>query len=195
MLRKIVSINEEKCNGCGACVKACHEGAIKIENGKAILVNDSYCDGLGDCLPACPMDALVITEKDVIPYALKSQQKIEHSNWPMQMKLISPQMSFLEGADLVIAASCTAFASPHFHQDFGQGKTLIIGCPKLDGVDYSIQLAQIMMAHTIQSITLVRMEVPCCGGLVMAVQKAMTQTGCQCPFTIKVISTNGEAML
>lgn len=195
MLRKIVSINEEKCNGCGACVKACHEGAIKIENGKAILISDSYCDGLGDCLPACPMDALVITEKDVLPYELKSQPKIEHSNWPVQMKLISPQMSFFEGADLVIAASCTAFAYPHFHQDFGQGKSIIIGCPKLDGVDYSIKLAQILTYHTIKSITLVRMEVPCCGGLVVAVQKAMAQSGSQCPLTIKVISTSGEVLL
>ncbi len=195
MLRKIVSINEEKCNGCGACVKACHEGAIKIENGKAILISDTYCDGLGDCLPACPMNALDITEKEVAPYIAVNLQPKKLHNWPVQMKLISPQMSFFEEANLVIAASCTAFAYPNFHQDFGQEKTIVIGCPKLDGVDYSIKLAQIMTYHSIKSITLVRMEVPCCGGLVVAVQKAMAQSGCQCSLTIKVISTNGEVLL
>ena len=214
MIRKIIQIDEEKCNGCGACAAACHESAIGMVDGKAKLLRDDYCDGLGDCLPACPTGAITFVEREAAAYdeaaVLANQQKkaaIQHAaggcpgsrmrqmkretnekittvkpqselqQWPVQIKLVPTQAPYFDGAKLLIAADCTAYAYANFHQDFIKGKIVLVGCPKLDSVDYSEKLEEIIRSNNISSVTVVRMEVPCCGGLEMAAKKALQNSG------------------
>ena len=169
MIRKIIQIDKEKCNGCGACALACHEGAIEMVNGKAKLVRDDYCDGLGDCLPACPTNAISFIEREALPYddvAVKKNQSVNQlSQWPVQIKLAPVNAPYFNGANLLIAADCTAYAFADFHHRFIRSRITLVGCPKLDAVDYSEKLAEIFKNNDIQSITVVRMEVPCCGGM------------------------------
>lgn len=205
MLRKIIQINEQKCNGCGLCVTACHEGAIGLVDGKAKLLREDYCDGLGDCLPACPMNAISFEMREAPAYdhqavmAAKKQKeavtvKIPSAleNFPVQMKLLPPNASCFADADLLIAADCTAFAYGSFHSDFMAGKVTMIGCPKLDGISYEPKLTQILENNDIRSITLVRMQVPCCGGLAFAVKNALANSGKQIPYREVIISPDGR---
>ena len=206
MIRKIITIDRDACNGCGLCVNACHEGAIGIQDGKAVLLREDYCDGLGDCLPACPMNAISFEEREAAAYneAAVLAAKKAHSaaepvpsmlqNFPVQLKLVSPNAPWLNGADLLIAADCCAFAYGNFHRDFIDGKAVLIGCPKLDGVDYSQKLADILENNQIRSITVVRMQVPCCGGLPFAVQKALEDSGKQIPMQTVIISPQGQIL-
>lgn len=247
-LRKIITIDEEACNGCGLCVDACHEGAIALVDGKAKLMFENYCDGLGDCLPACPMNAISFEEREAAPYdeaaVLAAQQKAKApsttaqteeklpcgcpgtlaqtlkasgeinremkcssgveevplkmpsqlTQWPVQIKLVSPQAPYFAGADVLIAADCTAFAYGSFHQDFMAGKVTIIGCPKLDAVDYTEKLTEIMSLNDIKSITVTRMEVPCCGGLEQAVRNAASASGKDIPVSVITISMDGKIL-
>ena len=200
MIRKIITIDAEKCNGCGLCARACHEGAIGIRDGKAVLLREDYCDGLGDCLPACPTGAITFTQREAAPYneaavqAAKAETASQLQNFPVQLKLVAPNAPWLRNAHLLIAADCTAFASGSFHKDFMQGKVTLIGCPKLDGVDYSEKLRQIFENNPIQSITVVRMQVPCCGGLPYFVQTALEASGKQIPLEIITLNPNGSPM-
>lgn len=221
MIRKIITINEEKCNGCGLCAEACHEGAIGMVNGKAKLLRDDYCDGLGDCLPACPTSAITFEEREAADYdeaaveahkarraAAKFKAKgsraagasgaseaapIESqlANWPVQIKLAPIQAPYFEDADLLIAADCSAYAYGNFHKDFIEGKITLMGCPKLDMVDYSEKLTELFASNTIRSITLTRMEVPCCGGLEYAVKQAIAASGKDIPLKVVTIGING----
>lgn len=204
MIRKIITIDDEKCNGCGLCVKACHEGAIGMVDGKAKLLREDYCDGLGDCLPACPMDAISFEEREAPAYneaavlAAKQKQPTLHhvpsqlQNFPIQLKLAPINAPYFSGADLLIAADCTAYAYGNFHNRFMAGKVTLIGCPKLDGVNYAEKLEQILRHNDIRSITVARMTVPCCGGLPFAVQNALTASGKDIPLQVVTISPNGE---
>ena len=194
MIRRIIQIDGEKCNGCGLCAKACHEGAIGIRDGKATLLRDDYCDGLGDCLPACPMGAITFVEREAAEYneAAVSAAKSKLSQWPVQIKLVSIKAPWLDSADLLIAADCTAFAYANFHRDFMENRITLAGCPKLDGVDYSVKLTEIFKNNDIRSVTVVRMEVPCCGGLEFAVKKALQQSGKILPCNIVTLSVNGQ---
>lgn len=227
MIRKIIKIDEEKCNGCGACVSACHEGAIGLVDGKAKLMRDDYCDGLGDCLPSCPTGAISFEQREAADYNEKAVMenrlkkhgianhggcpgsklsRIMHghgshtdikaesrlSQWPVQIKLVPVNAPYFDGADLLIAADCTAFAYGNFHNDFIKDKITLIGCPKLDSVDYSEKLTAILAVNDIKSVTVVRMEVPCCGGIQMAVQKALDASGKNVPLNVTVISTDGK---
>lgn len=206
MIRKIITIDRDACNGCGLCAKACHEGAIGILDGKAVLLREDYCDGLGDCLPACPMNAISFEEREAAAYneaavlaAKKAQSAAEPvpgmlQNFPVQLKLVSPNAPWLSDADLLIAADCCAFAYGNFHRDFIDGKAVLIGCPKLDGVDYSQKLADILENNQIRSITVVRMQVPCCGGLPFAVQRALDSSGKQIPMQTVIISPQGQIL-
>lgn len=223
MIRKIIQIDKEKCNGCGACARACHEGAIGMENGKAVLLRDDYCDGLGDCLPTCPTGAVSFVEREAAPYdeaavARRMQQghsgcpgqKMHRMNsampvgqqdrasclgqWPVQIKLVPVNAPFFNGAHLLIAADCTAFAYARMHQEFMHGRVTLIGCPKLDGIDYSEKLAAILQENDIASITVVRMEVPCCGGLSNAVQKALMNSGRAVECRVVTISIDGRIL-
>ena len=201
MIRKIIEINEEKCNGCGLCAQACHEGAIGMVNGKAKLLRDDYCDGLGDCLPACPTGAISFVEREAAAYdeaAVKehmARKKLSVlRNWPVQIKLAPMQADYYHEADLLIAADCTAFAYGNFHQDFIRNKVTLVGCPKLDGIDYSMKLMRILQFNDVKSITVVRMEVPCCGGLDFAVRKAIKESGKDIPLQIVTISTDGSIL-
>ncbi len=201
MIRKIIKIDEEKCNGCGRCASACHEGAIGMVNGKAKLLREDYCDGLGDCLPACPTNAISFEEREAPAYneaavlAAKQHksapQESQLCNFPIQIKLLPPSAPYFNDADLLIAADCTAYAYADFHKDFMRGRVTMIACPKLDSVDYSEKLTQIFTNHTPCSVTVVRMTVPCCGGLPYAVQKAIDQSGKQIPLQIITINPNG----
>ena len=230
MIRKIITINEEKCNGCGLCAEACHEGAIGMVNGKAKLLRDDYCDGLGDCLPACPTGAITFEEREAADYdeaaveahkarraAAKFKAKGSGSagaadaagataasgmseaapiesqlaNWPVQIKLAPIQAPYFEDADLLIAADCSAYAYGNFHKDFIEGKITLMGCPKLDMVDYSEKLTELFASNTIRSITLTRMEVPCCGGLEYAVKQAIAASGKDIPLKVVTIGING----
>lgn len=231
MIRKIIQINEETCNGCGACADACHEGAIGMVNGKAKLLRDDYCDGLGDCLPACPMGAITFVEREAAQYneqAVK-ENKVRLSceaphhtgcpgqqmrrfdqeekppvsdvrpisrlgQWPCQIKLVPVNAPFFSGAKLLIAADCTAYAYASMHQDFMKGKITLIGCPKLDSIDYSEKLTEIVRQNDIHGITVVRMEVPCCGGLEAAVKKSLQDSGKFIPWQIVTISTDGRIL-
>ena len=231
MIRKIITINEEKCNGCGLCAEACHEGAIGMVNGKAKLLRDDYCDGLGDCLPACPTGAITFEEREAADYdeaaveahkakraaakfkakesgaadasgsaaatdaanAAGSPAPIESqlANWPVQIKLAPIQAPYFEDADLLIAADCSAYAYGNFHKDFIEGKITLMVCPKLDMVDYSEKLTEMFASNTIRSITLTRMEVPCCGGLEYAVKQAIAASGKDIPLKVVTIGING----
>ena len=238
MIRKIIRIDKEKCNGCGACAKACHEGAIDIIDGKAELVREHFCDGLGDCLPECPTGAISFEEREAPEYdekAVKEAQKkilaknrtmathvgcpgsksmqIQRKeiaetkksastadqvsrlqNWPVQIKLAPVSAPYFNDAKLLIAADCTAYAYASFHQDFIRNKITLIGCPKLDQVDYSEKLTAIIQNNDIQSVTIVRMEVPCCGGLEMAAKKALQNSGKFIPWQVVTISIDGKIM-
>ena len=231
MIRKIIHIDEEKCNGCGACVTACHEGAIGLVNGKAKLMRDDYCDGFGECLPGCPTGAITFEEREAAAYdeqaVLENKQKKAaapaHSGcpghqmhqfdrkptpasaagaampsqlgqWPCQIKLVPVNAPYFDGAKLLIAADCTAYAYANIHQEFMKGKITLIGCPKLDEVDYSEKLTQIIRENNIQSVTVVRMEVPCCGGLERAAKVALQNSGKFIPWQVITISIDGNIL-
>ena len=247
MKRKIVSIDEHLCNGCGLCVSACHEGAIQLVNGKARLISDSYCDGLGDCLPACPVDAIKIIEREAADYdeaavaarmaaatghahaapapaaakpplpcgcpgqmaksiarkpaaeapaaEVAATAPVAHlANWPVQIKLVNPRAPYLQNAALLIAADCTAFAYPDIHRRFMRNKVTLIGCPKLDEGDYAEKLTAILQANDIKSVTVLRMEVPCCGGIASATMRALQASGKMIPWQVVTISTDGAIL-
>ena len=198
MIRRIIEIDEDKCNGCGACAAACHEGAIGMVDGKAKLLRDDYCDGLGDCLPTCPTGAIRFVEREAAAYdeqaVLENQKKAapaviqpsQLAQWPCQIKLVPVNAPYFQGAKLLIAADCTAYAYANVHQEFMRGKVTIIGCPKLDDVDYSEKLTQILENNDIKSVTILRMEVPCCGGLEMAAKKALKESGKFIPWQVSI---------
>ena len=203
MIRKIIVIDEERCDGCGICANACHEGAIGIVGGKAKLLREDYCDGLGDCLPACPQQAIQFEMREAPAYneqavlAAKQQKETGDApncllNFPVQLKLVPPNAPYFNGADLLIAADCTAFAYGNFHRDFMAGKVTLIGCPKLDMVNYADKLTQIFENSDIRSITVVRMTVPCCGGLPFAVKTALQNAGKDILLNIITLSPNGQ---
>lgn len=240
MKRKIVQIDEEKCNGCGLCIDACHEGALQLVDGKARLVSESYCDGLGDCLPECPADAITIEERDALPFDeeavkqyMEAQQETAEDTlacgcpgttvrlitpgpslinlpdsrtmgqsandsqlrqWPCQIKLVPVNAPYFDNADLLIAADCTAYAYPNIHNDYLKNRITLIGCPKLDDVEYADKLTQILSQHELKSITVLRMEVPCCTGLVNSVKKAIKDSGQIVPWSIVTISTDGRVL-
>ena len=230
MLRKIIKIDEEKCNGCGACASACHEGAIGMVNGKAKLTREDYCDGLGDCLPACPTNAISFEEREAPAYneaavlASKQKKAVPHfggcpgsqaksfrrdaapaparaaqaqsrlSQWPCQIKLVPVNAPYFEDANLLVAADCTAFAYGNFHEDFIRNHITLIGCPKLDEGDYAEKLTQIIRNNNIKSVKVVRMEVPCCGGLENAVKRALQASGKFIPWQVVTISTDGRIL-
>ena len=200
MIRRIITIDENKCNGCGLCADACHEGAIGIVDGKAKLLREDYCDGLGDCLPACPMNAITFEEREAPAYneavvlAAKEAKSLQLRNFPVQIKLAPVNAPWFEDADLLIAADCTAFAYPDFHRDFIRGKVVLIGCPKLDAVNYAEKLTQIFRYNNIRSITVTRMTVPCCGGLTMAVKNAIAASGKDIPLNIVTIRPDGQTV-
>ena len=226
VIRKIIVIDEEKCNGCGLCAAACHEGAIGMVNGKARLLREDYCDGLGDCLPACPAGAISFEEREAAPYdaaavaaakagaahahpaggcpsaaartlrpgsapAGEARMESQLVNWPVQIQLLPLRAPYLQGADVLIAADCTAFAYANLHADFLRGRVTLIGCPKLDGVDYAEKLAQVFLQNEIRSVTVLRMEVPCCGGLAAAVQRALAASGRDIPLTVRIVGIDG----
>ena len=229
MIRRIIKIDQEKCNGCGACATACHEGAIDMVNGKAVLTREDYCDGLGDCLPNCPTGAITFEEREAPAYneaAVKAAQSLKRAQacgcpgeqaktiaepqssaaqvtmaapselrqWPVQIKLVPVNAPFFDGAKLLIAADCTAYAYGNFHQEFIRGHVTLIGCPKLDAVDYSEKLAQIIAQNDIRSITVTRMEVPCCGGIEHAVKQALAKSGKLIPWQVVTISADGRIL-
>jgi ferredoxin len=195
MKRKIIEIDEAKCNGCGACAKACHEGAIAMIDGKAKLVRDDFCDGFGDCLPQCPTGAIKFIEREAAAYDEKAVAATSRlAQWPCQIRLVPPNAPFFNGAELLIAADCTAYAYANFHQAFMRGRVTIIGCPKLDPVDYSEKLTEILRLNDIRSVTLVRMEVPCCGGLEHAAQLALRASGKRIPWQVVTISRTGQIL-
>ena len=228
MIRRIITIDEKKCNGCGLCADACHEGAIGIVDNKAKLLREDYCDGLGDCLPACPMNAISFEEREAPAYneaAVLAAKKQKHSGcqsggcpgsraadiqraqsgiavkaqsqlrqWPVQIKLVPLYAPFYNGADLLIAADCTAYAYGDFHNDFIRNRITLIGCPKLDAVDYTQKLTAILSGNDIKSVTVVRMEVPCCGGIEFAARQAVERSGKNIPIQVITISTDGEIL-
>ena len=213
MKRRVIHIDQDKCNGWGACASACHEGAIGMVNGKARLMRDDYCDGLGDCLPACPTNAITFVEREAAPYdeaavqankaALKAGKAVDTAfaptvsrlqQWPVQIKLAPVNAPYFNGAQLLIAADCTAYAYAGFHEKFMKGHVTLIGCPKLDAIDYSEKLTEIFRNNDIRSISVVRMEVPCCGGMTYAVQKAIANSGKDIPCKVTVLSINGDIL-
>lgn len=236
MIRKIINIDEDKCNGCGLCANACHEGAIDIIDGKAKLVRENFCDGLGDCLPSCPTGAITFEEREAPEYdeaAVKASQIKKNmearmaaggggcpgsramtldaqqessaagmnrrqvsrlAQWPCQIKLVPAKAPFYEGAKLLIAADCTAYAYANMHEEFMKGKVTIIGCPKLDDIDYSEKLTEIIADNNIKSVTIVRMEVPCCGELQAAAEKALKNSGKFIPWQVVTISRDGQIL-
>lgn len=191
MIRKIIKIDTEKCNGCGLCVNACHEQAIGLRHGKAVLLRDDYCDGLGNCLPACPMNAISFEEREALAYD-EDAVLLNKKNWPVQIKLAPVTAPYFHQADLLIAADCTAFTHPTFYQDFLRERVTLIGCPKLDAIDYSEKLTEIFAGNEIKSITVTRMIVPCCGGLEYAVKTAIKASGKDIPLQVVTIDTKGN---
>lgn len=229
MLRKIIHIDESKCDGCGLCAKACHEGAIGMVNGKARLLREDYCDGLGDCLPACPQDAITFVEREAAAYdeaaVRASKARAEASKplpcgcpgsraralapaaaapaaaapsqlrqWPVQLRLVPARAAYFQGADVLVAADCAAYAHGNFHQEFIRGRVTLIGCPKLDEADYAEKLTEILRGNDIRSLTVVRMEVPCCGGIERAAAAAVRQSGKEIPFRVVTLSTDGQVL-
>ena len=197
MIRKIIEINEEKCNGCGLCAKACHENAIGMVNGKAKLLRDDYCDGLGDCLPTCPTGAITFVEREAAAYdeaAVEANKRKKNRQWPIQIQLTPVNAPYFDGADLLIAADCTAFAYANFAKEIQKGKITLIGCPKLDPVDYSEKLTAILEQNDVKSVTLIRMEVPCCGGIQNAAVTAMKKSGKFIPWQVLTVSVEGEVL-
>lgn len=213
MKRRVIHIDQDKCNGCGACASACHEGAIGMVNGKARLMRDDYCDGLGDCLPACPTNAITFVEREAAPYdeaavqankaALKAGKAVDAAfaptvsrlqQWPVQIKLAPVNAPYFDGAKLLIAADCSAYAYGDFHNRFIKGHVTLIGCPKLDNVDYSEKLTEIIKNNNIKSVTIVRMEVPCCGGLELAAKKALQESGKFIPWQVVTLSLDGQIL-
>jgi NAD-dependent dihydropyrimidine dehydrogenase PreA subunit len=202
MIRKIIKINQELCNGCGLCVDACHESAIGLINGKAALLRDDYCDGLGNCLPACPTNAITFEEREALAFNEEEVKKnianaevpclSQLNQWPVQIKLVPVNAPYFTGSNLLIAADCTAYAYGNFHNEFMKNKITLIGCPKLDSVDYSEKLTEILKQNDIKSITVVRMIVPCCGGIVHAVTTALKNSGKMIPWQVITISTDGS---
>ena len=197
MIRKIIEINEEKCNGCGLCAKACHENAIGMVNGKAKLLRDDYCDGLGDCLPTCPTGAITFVEREAAAYdeaAVEANKRKKNRQWPIQIQLTPVNAPYFDGADLLIAADCTAFAYANFAKEIQKGKITLIGCTKLDPVDYSEKLTAILEQNDVKSVTIIRMEVPCCGGIQNAAVTAMKKSGKFIPWQVLTVSVEGEVL-
>ena len=229
MIRKIIKIDEEKCNGCGACAAACHEGAIEMIDGKARLTREDYCDGLGDCLPACPTNAITFEEREAPAYdeaaVLAAKEKKASAplpcgcpgtqskaikretcdcsaasapvssqlrQWPVQIKLVPVNAPYFDGANLLVAADCTAYAYGNFHNEFIRGRITLIGCPKLDEGDYTEKLTAIIKNNDIKSVTVVRMEVPCCGGIENAVKRALMASGKYIPWRVVTVTTDGR---
>ena len=237
MKRRIIEINQDKCNGCGACAKACHERAIQMINNKAVLVRDDYCDGLGDCLPACPADAISFVVREAAAYdesaVIENKKRLENSvenksavhvcpglaakklnnpscdfngdipsaplksrlaQWPVQIKLAPVNAPYFDNADILIAADCSAYAYASFHEKFMKNHITLIGCPKLDSIDYSEKLTEIFSNNNIKNIDVVRMQVPCCGGLQLAVQKAIENSGKNISCNITTLSLDGNIL-
>ena len=197
MVRKIIKIDKEKCNGCGLCAKACHENAIGMVNGKAKLLRDDYCDGLGDCLPTCPTGAITFVEREAAAYdeaAVEANKRKKNRQWPIQIQLTPVNAPYFDGADLLIAADCTAFAYANFAKEIQKGKITLIGCPKLDPVDYSEKLTAILEQNDVKSVTIIRMEVPCCGGIQNAAVTAMKKSGKFIPWQVLTVSVEGEVL-
>ena len=229
MIRKIIKIDEEKCNGCGACAAACHEGAIEMIDGKAKLTREDYCDGLGDCLPACPTNAITFEEREAPAYneaaVLAAKEKKDSAplpcgcpgtqskaikretcdygtasapvssqlrQWPVQIKLVPVNAPYFDGANLLVAADCTAYAYGNFHNEFIRNRITLIGCPKLDEGDYTEKLTAIIKNNDIKSVTVVRMEVPCCGGIENAVKRALMASGKFIPWRVVTVTTDGR---
>ena len=229
MVRRIIEIDQEKCNGCGACAAACHEGAIGMVDGKAALLRDDYCDGLGDCLPTCPTGAITFVEREAVAYDEAAVQankarlgsapagcpggmaRTVHPDaapaapaaagpisrlgqWPIQIKLLPVEAPFYQGAKLLIAADCTAFSRADFHERFMRGRITLIGCPKLDEGDYAEKLTEILRRNDIREVTIVRMEVPCCGGLQRAAETALRQSGKFIPWQVVTLGRDGNIL-
>jgi NAD-dependent dihydropyrimidine dehydrogenase PreA subunit len=229
MIRTVVNIDAKKCDGCGACAEACHEGAIALVDGKARLVRDDYCDGMGDCLPACPAGAITFVEREAAAYdeaavlAAKAEKPAAGQpaasvlgatpqvfawqgaptqaaapsclrQWPVQIKLVPVGAPWFDGAHLLVAADCTAFACADFHRDFMDGRAVVVGCPKLDAVDYAQKLGQILQAHDVLDVTVARMEVPCCGGIEQAARRAIEASGKAVPLRVVTIATDGRVL-
>ena len=225
MVRRIIKIDEEKCNGCGLCVNACHEGAIKLIDGVARLVKEDFCDGLGDCLTSCPLGAITFEEREALAYdesaVAKAKNKaekplcacsgtkaktIQHSQkedinpkttsrlaqWPCQIKLVPTGAPYFDGANLLIAADCTAYAYGNFHNDFIRNHITLIGCPKLDAEDYTAKLTEIISKNNVKSVKIVRMEVPCCSGIENAAKRAIMESGKFIPWQVVTITTDGK---
>lgn len=200
MVRKIIKIDEGRCSGCGACARACHEGAIEMAAGKAKLAREDYCDGLGDCLPECPEGAISFEEREAPAYneaavlAAKGGKSSgsQLCQWPCQIKLAPVSAPYFKGAKLLVAADCSAYAYADVHRDFMKGRVTLIGCPKLDSVDYSGKLTEIIRNNGIESIMVLRMEVPCCGGLKTAAEKALADSGKEIPLQVVTISVDGR---
>ncbi|HHU51381.1 MAG TPA: 4Fe-4S dicluster domain-containing protein [Firmicutes bacterium] len=230
MKRKIITIDEDRCNGCGLCINACHEGALQLIDGKARLISESYCDGLGDCLPACPTGAITIEEREAEPYNEEEvKRRMEHlkkdlpcgcpgsqaktinpaeaatpfepkqhhrlpsqlQQWPCQLRLVPVHAPYFNQAHLLIAADCTAYAYANIHNDFMKNKITLIGCPKLDAIDYTEKLTEILRANEIKSVTVLRMEVPCCSGIVNALKGALINSKKMIPWQVITIATDG----
>ncbi|WP_295582947.1 ATP-binding protein [uncultured Oscillibacter sp.] len=232
MVRRIITIDREKCNGCGACAAACHEGAIGMAEGRAVLLRDDYCDGLGDCLPACPTGAITFEEREAAAYdaaavaarqsqaagsgaapagcpgsqsralgtraaAASASQETPVSllaQWPVQIKLLPLEAPFYQGARLLIAADCSAFSRADFHRRFMRGRITMIGCPKLDEGDYAEKLTEILRRNDIREVTVVRMEVPCCGGLQRAAETALRTSGKFIPWQVVTLGRDGNIL-